>query len=197
MKNLAPLLILLFGFPVYAQQTATAQLSWTNATQNTDATLIPSSGHGSLAFTTIEYSQCVNGDIDPNNIQRFYVSANQTSASLSLEGVAGDYCFRGKHTNADGAESALSNLTVKTTTVDGQPRDFTTPTAPTTLTVDDPTVYTVVRQENSFFLLAVGSVPSNTECIPDQVINGHHVVPNSAVTFDGTVKPVVVVAKCS
>ena len=197
-KPLLVLLLLAWGSFVHAQQTGTVELSWTNATQNEDTSLIPPSDHGALAFTKITYSECVNNNVDFANAKDHLVSANKTTTTISTEGPPGDYCFVGTHTNSFGTESALSNITIKSVTSTGQVRVHTTPLAPSGLSVKgDPTVFTVVRQENRFFLLPVGTVPPNTVCIADQSINGHNAVPIDQVTWSGTVRPVVVVAVCS
>jgi hypothetical protein len=72
---------------------------------------------------------------------------------------------------------------------DGEPSDV--------LTVVDGTVFTVVKQVNSFILLPVGTIPIGTGCFLDQFINGHYAVPRSLVQWSGTVEPLVVVAKCA
>jgi hypothetical protein len=60
----------------------------------------------------------------------------------------------------------------------------------------DPTVYTVVKGVNRFLLLPVGTIPLGTVCYASNTVNGHYVVPRALVTWSGTVKPDVVVAKC-
>ena len=198
MKKLSLVLLLVaWGSIVSAQQTGTVHLSWTNATKNEDNTVIPINDHGSLAYTTIKYSVCVNGDVDLANAKIHYVSATKTSTTISTQGPPGDYCFRATHTNSFGVESALSNLSIKTVTSSGEVRDYTTPQAPQTLVVSDPTVYTIIKQENKFVLLPVGTVPANTVCIADQKINGYYAVPINVVSWSGTVRPVIVVAQCS
>jgi len=197
MKKPIVLLLLALSSIAHAQQAGTALLTWTNATYNTDTSEIVSDGDGALAYTTINYSLCVNGDIDSANIKSHYVSANRTSTTVSTEGPIGDYCFRGTHTNSYGQTSDLSSIAVKTVATAGQPRTPVTPTALTVLATTDPTVYTIIRQENKFVLLPVGTVPANTACDGSQKINDHYVVDRNLVTWSGTVKPAVVVAQCS
>ncbi|MHA2402133.1 MAG: hypothetical protein ACXADH_04000 [Candidatus Kariarchaeaceae archaeon] len=188
-------LLILSSF-AHGQQAGTAQLSWVNATMNEGGTEIPGDGDGALAYTTIKYSVCLNNDVDLANAKIHYVSANKTNTLISTEGPAGEYCFRGTHTNSFGEESNVSNLVTKTVTQAGQARTPVTPFNPT-LVVDDPTVYTIIKQEDRFVLLPVGTVPSNTECIADQKINDHYAVPVSVVQWTGNIRPVIVVAKCS
>lgn len=199
MKKLLLVLLLAWGATVSAQQTGTVTLSWTNATQNEDTSLIASIDHGALAYTKIQYSVCTaSNTVDAATAKTHLVSAHRTTTTISTEGPAGDYCFVGTHINSFGTESALSNITIKTTTVAGDPRTFVTPNVPEGLSVrGDPTVYTVVRQENRFIMLPVGTVPPNTSCIPEQTINEYTAVPVDQVTWSGTVRPVIVVAVCS
>lgn len=56
-------------------------------------------------------------------------------------------------------------------------------------------VYDVVKRTNGFVLVQVGTVPLNTTCDANQSVNGNYAVPVSAVTWSGTVRPVVV-ARC-
>ena len=65
-----------------------------------------------------------------------------------------------------------------------------------TLVTTEPQVYNVVKKDNGFVLIYVGTVPLNTPCDSNQTVNGKYVVPVSAVTWAGTVKPVVVVGTC-
>jgi len=65
-----------------------------------------------------------------------------------------------------------------------------------TLVTIEPQVYNVVKREDRFLLVYVGTAPIGTICDPTQSVNGKYVVPVSAVTWAGTVKPVVVVGTC-
>lgn len=58
-------------------------------------------------------------------------------------------------------------------------------------------VYNVVKRDNGFVLVQVGTAPLNTNCDVNQYVNGYNAIPVSTVTWSGTVKPIVVVAKCS
>ena len=68
---------------------------------------------------------------------------------------------------------------------------------PTMLTVQDLTVYNVIKQKDKFVLLAAGTVPAGTQCDPNETVNGRYAVPNDLVTWFGNVEPIVVVADCS
>lgn len=69
------------------------------------------------------------------------------------------------------------------------------PNPPTIVTVAT-TAYNVIKGTNKLTLVAVGTVPLATACDSTQYVNGYNVVPRAKVTWTGTVKPVVVVAKC-
>jgi hypothetical protein len=58
-------------------------------------------------------------------------------------------------------------------------------------------VYNLVKRTNGFIFVAVGTVPLNTPCDLAQSVNGYNVVPVASVTWSGTVRPVVVVARCT
>jgi hypothetical protein len=58
-------------------------------------------------------------------------------------------------------------------------------------------VYRAVMKTNGYTLVQVGTVPLNTPCDRTQTVNGHYVVPISAVAWSGTVRPIVVVAQCT
>jgi hypothetical protein len=66
-----------------------------------------------------------------------------------------------------------------------------------TFSTTTPDVYNVVKRDNGFVLVRVGTAPLNTLCDRTQTVNGYYAIPVSAVTWSGTVKPIVVVAQCS
>lgn len=59
-------------------------------------------------------------------------------------------------------------------------------------------VHQVVTIKDGFWLLPIGTVEADTECIVDQEINGMHAVPVEAVTWSpgSTARPPMVVAVC-
>jgi hypothetical protein len=56
--------------------------------------------------------------------------------------------------------------------------------------------YAVVKGVNKLVLVSVGTVPLGTVCDPLNSVNGNYVVPRTSVTWSGTVKPDIVVARC-
>lgn len=60
----------------------------------------------------------------------------------------------------------------------------------------DNTVYTTVKAEGKFLLIATGTVPEGTDCSTTQSVNGHYVVDPDLVAWSGTVSTFTPVAKC-
>lgn len=186
------LLLLLFAPAAYA---ADVDLSWTNATENEDGTPIPATGP--LAFdlteaTTIAFGLSDGaGDIAAPITVRVYVPG-VASATISVTTV-GEWCFKGFHKNQAGTVSAQSNVACKTV--------LPTAPQPPVLIVVDTVVYDVLKRPDSFLFLAVGTVPPDTACDPENYTKGtgdtKHAVPRALVTWFGTVQPDVVVADCS
>jgi hypothetical protein len=94
----------------------------------------------------------------------------------------GTWWFSLSAIDGDGEQSEF--LTVSKTI---EPADFKT-------TSTD--VFTIVKRTDRFVLLKVGTAPIGTQCIADQMINGHYVIPRAAVVWGGLVRPDVVVARC-
>jgi hypothetical protein len=68
--------------------------------------------------------------------------------------------------------------------------------APAEFVTTSTLAYAVVKGVDKLILVSVGSVPLGTVCNSLISVNGNYVVPRSAVTWSGTVKPDVVVARC-
>ena len=60
------------------------------------------------------------------------------------------------------------------------------------------TVHQVVTINNGLWLIPIGTVAADTECIPDQQVNGMYAVPVASVTWNSgtTARPPLVVAAC-
>jgi hypothetical protein len=182
------ILITCFVIGAYNEaRAADVTLNWQNATQNEDGSTIPATGDNALDTTTIEYAACIGGQLSAPRTQAIVPATEQTTI-LSII-TPGDWCFVAFHTNVAGNDSAESNIAIKTIIP-------ATPNPPGLLTVTDLVVFTVAKTTDRFLLVAVGTVPSGTTCDPDQSVNGHYAVPINQVTWSGTVRPVVVVAKC-
>lgn len=119
MKKLAPLALLLFSVPAFAQQTCpptgtiavdAALLCWTNATQDVNGNPLPATGAGSLTGT---------------RIQRAVVGATATCAFTTIAETlnvlpditqllfqnlpAGRHCFRVRHLADNPAPNDMSD----------------------------------------------------------------------------------------
>lgn len=88
------------GMLAYA---ATHNVSWTKATSNTDGTTIPATGPGSVV-TQVEYGTC-NGDSFGTRIGDVVANSSGTTA-VTPNLSPGTYCFRARHINTYGEESA-------------------------------------------------------------------------------------------
>jgi hypothetical protein len=78
----------------------TKTVTWTNATRNTDNSVIPATGPGSLARTTVEYGSCTsrNPDVFGTKAGEIFVAAPATSLTVNLV-VVQEYCLRAFHSN--------------------------------------------------------------------------------------------------
>jgi hypothetical protein len=160
-----------------------AELTWTAPTQNTDGTpLTDLAGFKIYMGTTLGGPYPVSIDIADPTVTTF------TVPNLS----EGTYYFVTTAYNSASPvqESDFSNEATKTILPP-------VPFPPSDLTVVNLLVWDIVKQENKFVFLGVGTVPSGTPCDPTQTVNGRYAVPNAAVIWFGNVQPPVVVADCT
>ena len=168
-------------------------ISWTNATLNTDGTLIPIdiTDPSSLEFTVVFWGLCLPGDFPDQPFSEQTVSTTvpvQKDSIVIIIEEPGRYCFVASHINKKGLMSDLSNPTVSVVA--------NTPAPPANLIVQDMIVFYVIQQPGTFILLPIGTVPVGTVCDSTQSVNGFFAVPVDQVTWTGTVRPLVVVAQC-
>jgi hypothetical protein len=122
----------------------------------------------------------------PDPAARSYRVINQPNSDyfylLAAYNAQGQFStFTGPVTNKVLAETASASATLNV-------ESFSTYETP---------VYNVVKKNNGFVMVPVGSVSLNTLCIKTQNVNGYYAVPVDKVTsWSGTVRPIVVVAKC-
>lgn len=108
----------------------------------------------------------------------------------------GDYYFAMTALDAEGNESGYSNEVLKTELGScGGPS--AEPLPPVVLELPM-TAYTVVKQQDRFVLLPVGTVPAGTLCDLNNSVNGHGAVPTADVVWTSPTgsRPIVVVAQC-
>lgn len=166
-----------------AASAGTATLTWTAPTQNTDGTPLTDLAGYKIYYGTSATALTTVGTIS---------SPTATTTVIPSLGV-GTWYFAMTAFNAAGAESARTATVSKVITAP-PPK---VPNPPGGLTVTVTTAFTVVKQRDRFVMLPVGTVPPDTVCDTSQSVNGYYVVPRSAVTWSGSVKPEVVVASCS
>ena len=168
----------LFSFPAFG---ADAVLSWTPPTQNTDGSALTN-----LSGYTIVYGTNAN-----TLSQRITLTNPALTSYVVTNLTTGTWYFGVMALNSSGATSNLSNIATKSI-VDAAP----VPNAPIVSNTARE-VFSVSKRLNGFVLLVVGEVPAGTACDATQSVNGFYVVPQSAVTWYGSTKPDVVVAKCN
>lgn len=183
------LIVVLFGLCAAVATAIAADLTvtWTPPTQNTDGSAIPASGAGSVASARVEWGTCAGSSFGTAAGQQIVAAPAVTATVTGL--APATWCVRVFARNTYGAESAASNVASRTLAPP-------TPRPPTSVTATELIAYTVVKQRDRFVLLPIGTVPGDTPCDTTQSVNGHYVVPRAAVTWSGSVKPDVVVARC-
>jgi hypothetical protein len=183
---------LLLLFLAYNVQAADIELTWTNATYNTDGTIISNTGPTSLENTIIYWGVCLPDDTPAEPLSQKIVPATapgeEDTATIIITTPA-RWCIVGTHKNEAGEESDFSSAVFRDIVM--------VPTPPENLTVAVETVFTVVKQENRFILVPVGTISPGLGCFSEQYVNGYFAVPRDLVQWSGTVEPLVVVAECS
>jgi hypothetical protein len=178
------ILLIALCFLSYQAGAGEAELTWTAPTQNTDGTpLTDLAGFKIYIGTTQGGPYPVTVDV-----------ADPTATTITIPNLTAGTTYWFVSTAYNSAdpvqESDFSNEVSKLI-------PHPVPMPPTGLTVADLTVFTIVDQVDKFVLLPVGTVPPGTQCIREQTINGHYVVPRAEVQWAGDIQPVVVVANCS
>jgi len=166
-------------------------LGWTNPTLNTDGTPIPATGPLALSGVTAQFTTCSSAATVswPTTPLSVTYTAPLTSGKLFNLTDKQGYCIRlyAQNNNGDKSTFTVTGFGVASSVL---------PNPPSGLVVVDTTVYYVIQQAGKFVLLPVGTVPNGTPCDSTQNVNGHSAVPTSAVTWFGSVRPIVVVAQC-
>jgi len=161
-----------------------AKLTWVAPTQNEDGSTIPTTGENSLNGFKIYKAREIS--LVPNAAP--VVVNDKTATTYTFTGLEqGIHYFAMSAYNVGGVESRLTDVVYKE--IAG------TPQSPNGMTIET-TVYNVFNKRISLLLLPVGISNTNVPCNMSQSINGYNVVPRDQVTWSGTIKPDVVVAKC-
>jgi hypothetical protein len=188
-KLMMAVIIVIIAYMLFAISSAfgATVVTWEAPTQNTDNSPIPATGPGSLDGFKIYYNA-------QGATSGFMLDITDPAArTYSIPGLAsGVWQFAMTAYNVEGVESARTP-TVTTTVVGTSPL----PPNPSFVTVETG-VYNLVKKNNGFVMVFVGTVPLNTPCDPNQYVNGYNVVPFTSVnSWSGTTRPIVVLAKCS
>lgn len=166
-------------------------VSWDAPTTNVDGTPIPPTGLNSLAGFELYYSTSL-ATVDSATP----IILGPTLRTYRITGQPNSiYYYKMRAFNVANARSdytqAVNNTINLVSVSDAVTVDVQA------FVITGTVVYNVVKRNNGFVMVAVGTVPPNTICDPNQSVNGYNVVPVSSVTWSGTVRPVVVVAQCS
>jgi len=179
--------VLYMIFAVSSAYGATATLTWTNPTTNTDDSPIPSSGPGSLASIRYEWGTCAGAAFGTKSGENTLTPAG-TTATVSNLGP-GTWCFRVFAKNTYGIESDASNVAVKIV-----PPPTPKPPLLSTITI----AYETWRFFGRTYLgRSVGTVPLGTPC--GELVTGRnwYEIPADAVALTRTPRPGPLVTQCA
>lgn len=137
-----------------------------------------------------ETEQCTSGGVYMNPAgtriwQLVQDVADPDTSTFTLTGYKpGAYTFVATSYDTEGVGSRISGHTEKTVT------SFTAAAGAT--------VYQPVSITNGFWLLPVGTVTSDIECIVEQTVNGKYAIPSTGVSWSqGVIPKPLVVADCA
>lgn len=176
--------------------TAAVTLSWTNATQNEDASIIPTTGAASLVSTTLYWSICGLGDTvtyTPGlEVTILTTIPGNAESNIIDVGTAGRWCFTAFHTNFEGIDSAFSGVAVKDIPISSPPQ----PPQFLQVTSADIFVYSISQSNNVATAIPQGTIAVGTVCNGSMTFMGRYQVPREDVAWAGTSRPPVVFAAC-
>lgn len=90
---------------------ATITATWTNATRNTDDSVIPATGEGSISTTRIEWGTCNADNFGTKQGEKIVAGTVTTAVTPDLP--PGRWCLRAYHVNTWGVASDPSNVAIK------------------------------------------------------------------------------------
>ena len=158
MKRLACAVVLALALLPTVALAGVATVSWSPPQTNTDGSMIPASGAGSITETRVEYGTCTAGGGFGTKAGQVIVGMPATSVEINSFVSGQTVCFRAFAKNTYGIESAASNVASKT---------FDPPKPrPPVLVVVNPTAYEIRLDRNLNARLGrdVGTVAAGTEC---------------------------------
>lgn len=184
-NGLASLVLLaMLAAAVHRVDAATGALSWTLPTKNDDGT----------SLTDISGFKLYRSTTNAMPASPVFTAAPTATSWADTSLLGGTtYFYWIATTTPRGDSTAVGPVSL--TTVPSKPMP------PTNFTVTGLTAYMVLRQNDRFVALPVGTVPGGTACDPNNgaIAAGvtYYAVPSAAVTWSGTTRPTVVVAPCS
>lgn len=172
---------------------ATATLTWTHPTQNTDGSIIPATGNGSIAQTRVEWGSC--NSTGGFGVKESEVVVPYPESTTTINNFLGGetVCFRAYSKNTYGVESNASAVVVKVFDAP-KPRP---PVLSSVITV----AYEVTldRKLNLRLARQVGTIELGTPCIDTPMNTNRGIyfpVDPQYVTFTRQPKSSMVVTKC-
>lgn len=183
---------LALGLIPAAAWAASATLTWTLPTQNTDNSPIPASGNGALAQSRVEYGPCTTGGGLASVENSVTVPVPSTTAIINSFVGGETVCFRVRVKNNLGVESEPSNVVSKTF-------DAPKPRPPVLLSaVTVAYDLTLDRQQRLKLGRQVGTIELGTPCGDPYPTNKgvYFSVDPAAVTFTRTARASVIVTRC-
>lgn len=190
MQKLSAIILMLVSGTAAA---ATATLTWTHPTQNTDGSSIPTSGNGSIAQTRVEWGTCSSTGGFGTKESEVVVLYPENTVTINNFLGGETVCFRAFSKNTYGVESNASAVVVKTFDAP-KPRP---PVLSSVITV----AYEVTldRKLNLRLARQVGTVEIGSPCMdsPMQTNKGvYYPIDFQYVTFVRDPRSSIVVTKC-
>ena len=180
--NVRALLLLLLA-PSLSLAANSVVLTWTAPAQNEDGTVIDQP-------ITYKIYKGTTGQSNKPLLVGSVSALTYTDSASILSGQT--YCYEATANTVKG-ESVHTNEVCKTLPA-------TKPNQPGSLTATTLTAYYIIQQKDTPVMLAVGTVPAGTACDPNKAMlvggDTFSVVPSTALVPYGSVKPVLVYAKC-
>lgn len=160
-----------------------------------DGTALPASA---ITGYEIQYGLC---SADKKSITGTPTLVGTTAPTKTITGLgSGTWCFQARVKTAD----SQSAWTVDSTTgLLAYKQIILAPSPPPSVTVGGGvgTAYMIVRQNDRFVALPVGTVPANTQCDSSNgaIVAGtaYYAVPTAVVSWFGPTRPTVVVSPCA
>lgn len=194
-KSVVCLAMFALGFWVGRASAADASLTWINPTTRTDGSALVTAD---LRGTRIEYGSC-SGAAFGTKAGEIVASAGATAATIPGLANGVPHCFRAYARATDGTpsgfvESVATNVVSKTFTL-------APPNSPGGFALAGGTAFTLIRSQDRLVMLPVGTMTGDTACSPDYAVfvSGvmYSAVPTTAITYSGSVRPVVTFARCT